>query len=273
MLPTSGISARYLESLRSTNYAQSTIYSRGRAIIRFRRATGMDPLEADEHQMIGWWVGLKLTPAGRAVALSDIRSYCRYAVRHGYIEKDPTRLLDRPKIPRRYPRPIPENSLGRALVEAPKDVLVILCLAGFGGLRACEISALDWRDIHDDVLLLHGKGSKERVIPAHELIGEALDQLGRRNRGPVITPRDGTSGHVKPHTVCHRANRHLHEMGIPETLHQLRHRFLSQMYQISRDIRLCQDLAGHASPDTTALYAAWDQSTASGVVARLPRPA
>lgn len=273
MLPTSGISAKYLESLRTANYAASTIYSRGRAIIRFRRATGMDPLEANEHQMIGWWTGLKITAAGRAVALSDIRGYCRWAVRHGYLAADPTRLLDRPKIPRRYPRPINEESLGRAISQAPRDVRAVLCLAAFGGLRACEISALHWEDIHGEVLLLHGKGSKERVVPLHEMVADALTALGRQRRGPVMRRRDGEPGVVKPYTVCEWANTYLHGMGIAETLHQLRHRFGTQMYQLSRDIRLCQDLLGHASPDTTALYAAWDQTTASGVVARLPRPA
>lgn len=273
MLPTSGVSARYLEALRISNYAESTIYSRGRAIIRFRLATGLDALEADEHQVTGWWTGLKLTPAGRAVALSDIRGYCRWAVRHGYIDKDPTHLLDRPKIPRRYPRPINEKSLGEALSGADRDIKAILCLAAFGGLRACEISALDWADVHDDVFLLHGKGSKERVVPIHPLAAESLEALGRRQRGPVIRRRDGEPGGIRPYLISQRANEYLHAMGIGETLHQLRHRFVTQMYQLSRDIRLCQDLAGHGSPDTTALYAAWDQTTASGVVARLPRPA
>lgn len=272
MPPPLGLAARYLDSLRHANYSEATIYGRGRVIIRFRRATGIDPLEASEDQMIGWFAELGLTPASRAVALSVVRSYCRWAVRHRHIAEDPTRLLDRPRIPRRYPRPIDEVSLSRAIMSAPTDVRVILCLAAFGGLRACEISRLTWSDVKKDVLILHGKGSKERIIPGHPAISDALHALPGKRKGYILQRRDYEGGLVKPHLVSQWANKHLHSMGIPETLHQLRHRYATQVYQLSRDIRLTQDLMGHASPDTTALYSAWEKSQAAVVVALLPSP-
>jgi integrase len=269
-----GLGGKYLEYLQLTNYARSTIYHRSRVIVRFRTSMGFDALDASEDQMIGWWTGLNITPYSRATELSHLRAYIRWAVRHGHIAADPSRLLDRPRIGRRYPRPMDELSFGRALAAAPAHILAILCLAGYGGLRACEISALEWNDIHGSVLLLHGKGSKERIIPMHDAIRDALDQLPGKRRGPVIVTRAlFVSGGVKPHTVCHWANSYLHEMGIPETLHQLRHRFGTQLFQVTLDIRLCQDLLGHASIDTTALYTAWDRTEAAGAVARLPRPA
>lgn len=273
MLPATGLAGRYLESLRSANYAQTTIYDRGRTIIRFRLATGFDPLEADEHQMIGWFVGLSLQPHAKAVTLSSIRHYCRWAVRHGHLAADPTRLLDRPRVARRYPRPIAEVDLGSALTSARRDTRAILTLAAFCGLRACEISVLNWGDIHGDVILIHGKGAKERILPLHPLARDSMLALPGKHRGSVIERRDGNPGIVKPWTISEMANKYLHSLGIPETLHQLRHRFATQLYQSSRDIRLCQDLLGHASPDTTAAYAAWDKTEAAGAVARLPIPA
>jgi integrase/recombinase XerC len=270
MLPTSGHSTRYLTFLRNSNYAHTTVYSRGRAIIRFRRATGIDPLDIDEHRMIGWWTNLKITPSSRAGELAAIRGYCRWAVRHGIIQVDPTRLLDRPRLPRRVPRPINEESLGHAIRTARRDVRAMLCLAAFCGLRACEISALEWSEIGPDTLLLHGKGDKERLVPLHPLAAEALTHLPGRRRGMVFERRDGNPGPVAPHLVCQWANQHLHELGFDETLHQLRHRYGTFVYRLSRDIRLTQDLMGHASPVTTAGYAAWDQTQAAVIISQLP---
>lgn len=273
MSPKSGAAARYTEHMRSRNFSATTIYSRGRAIIRFRRATGLDPLEATEDQMIGWWTNLKLSPSSRAGELAAIRGYCKWAVKHRLIEADPTRLLDRPKLPRRVPRPIDEVALGVALANALPDVLAILCLAAFCGLRAAEIAYLEWSDIRKDTLLIHGKGDKERVVPLHPVAKAALDSLPGSRRGPVIRRRDYKAGPVPPHLISQWANQHLHRLGITETLHQLRHRFGSLTYQLSHgDIRMVQDLLGHASPVTTAGYSAWDQSKASVVTRLLPSP-
>lgn len=263
---------RYLDTLRIRNYSPATIYARHRGIVRFYAAVGADPLTVDEHSMIGWWTALKLTPSSRASELAAIRGYCRWAVRHGLIETDPTRLIDRPRLGRRVPRPIGEEALALALRTAADDVFAILTLASFEGMRACEISRLEWSDVRPDTILVHGKGAKERLLPVHPLTQTALSRLSGSHRGPVIRRRDGRGGHVKPWSICQYANTHLHACGVPETLHQLRHRYGTQTYQISKDIRLVQDLLGHESPVTTALYAAWDVTQASGVVFQLPQP-
>lgn len=265
-----GAVSQYLDALRNRNYSPNTIYSRNRAIIRFRRATGIDPLEATEDQMIGWWTKLRLSPSSRAGELAAIRGYCRWAVKHGFIQADPTRLLDRPRLSRRVPRPAEECVLTQALVSAPRDIRAILCCAAYGGMRAGEISALEWSDLHRDTILVHGKGDKERLIPFHPMIRTALDQLPGSRRGPVITRRDHRGGRVPPHLISQWANKYLHGLGIPDTLHQFRHRFGSQVFQISKDIRLTQDLLGHQSIVSTAGYAAWDKSQAALVTAKLP---
>lgn len=273
MLRKSGAQAQYIEHMRTRNFSPNTIYSRGRALIRFQRATGVDPLEATEDRMIGWWTALRLSPSSRAGELAAIRGYCRWAQKHGLIETDPTRLIDRPRLARRVPRPINELALGIALSNALPDVLAILCLAAFCGLRAAEIAGLEWPDIRRDTILVHGKGDRERVVPTHPMVKEALDRLPGKRRGPVIRRRDFQGGAVPPHLVSHWANGHLHSLGISETLHQLRHRFGSLTYQLSNgDIRMVQDLMGHASPATTAGYTAWDVSKASVVTRLLPNP-
>lgn len=266
-----GSAASYLQHLRTCNYSPATVYSRERAIVRFRFATGLDALDCDEHRIVGWWTSLRLSPSSRAGELAAIRGYCKWAVKHGLIETDPTRLIDRPRLPRRVPRPIGEAALTLAIAGAPCDVLAILALAAFCGLRACEIAALEWSDVGRDSLLLHGKGAKERVVPLHPVVTDALHHLPMPHRGPVLRRRDGSPGRVLPHRISQWANTYLHSHGIGETLHQLRHRYGSLTYQLSGgDIRMVQDLMGHASPVTTAGYSAWDVSKARDVVDRLP---
>lgn len=87
-----------------------------------------------------------------------------------------------------------------------------------------------------------------------------------QHRGPVIRRRDGRPGPAKPHSVSQRTNAFLHSIGITETLHQLRHRFGTTTYQAVRDIRAVQELLGHASPTTTAIYAAAASEVARAAV-------
>ena len=266
---------RYLVACRQRGYSETTIYGRRRIIARYVSVTGSDPLEATEDTMIGWWSGLRLASSSRRQALQAIRGYCRWAMRHRLIESDPTILIDAPRLPQRLPRPIDEDLLGVAMSAALPDVRVILCLAAFCGLRACEISRMTWADIRQDkTLIVNGKGNKERIVPMPPVVFDALNGLpSMRRKGPVIGRRDGVPGPLKPHMVSHRANHHLHDLGIPETLHQLRHRFGTLVYQSSGcDIRLTQNLMGHASPDTTAGYAAFDQTKARPVIDALPVP-
>lgn len=70
----------------------------------------------------------------------------------------------------------------------------------------------------------------------------------------MIRRLDGQPGSCLPHTISQRANAHLRPWGI--TLHQLRHRYITAAYRARRDLRAAQHLAGHASPTTTAGYAA-----------------
>jgi site-specific recombinase XerC len=64
----------------------------------------------------------------------------------------------------------------------------------------------------------------------------------------------------------------IHDCGYAETGHQARHRFLTMTYRATHDLRLVQELAGHAQPSTTALYTATEDADAIVAVAALPVP-
>jgi integrase len=90
--------------------------------------------------------------------------------------------------------------------------------------------------------------------------------------GWVFRRADGRPGPNSPAVVSKVANTHLRDCGTDATLHQLRHRFASALYAQTQDLRLVQEMLGHASPETTAGYAAWNRTGASEAVNLLPAP-
>jgi integrase/recombinase XerC len=262
----------YLQHLRVRNLRPVTVYNRQRALARLTAWLPCPLTEATEQQL-KLWQALRFTqiqPEPVRTELSHLRQFYRWCLREEIITKDPTLRLDMPHVVRRLPRPIADRSLAEALTHAIPETAAILALAGFAGLRACEIARLDWAEIgigdkSPHIRIIDGKGGHGRIVPISTTLAATLAVLPHR-RGPVIRRLDGQAGQCPPHRISSRANDYLHELGIPETLHQLRHRFASTAYQACQDIRAVQDLLGHASPTTTAIYAASASAVAIAAV-------
>ena len=225
------------------------------------------PLEkATEAQLETWWDSLAVSPGARNAYIAHVSGFFRY-LRHQRIrEDDPTERLIRPRQHRGLPRPIDDMRLRRALSTAEAPISVWLALACYMGLRAHEIATIHGEDIRGDRLFVRdGKGGRQRIVPVHPLVAKLL--VGSPMSGPVFTNANG--GTLKANTVSQRSNRFLHGVGIPDTIHSLRHWFGSAVYRESRDLRLTQELMGHASPLTTAGYAAWNSEAAAEVVNKL----
>ena len=222
------------------------------------------PLEdATEAQIEAWWAGLTIGN-GRVAYAAHLSGFYRWLIWERRRDDDPTTRLIRPKQRRRLPRPITDDRLNRALLGSVPPVRTWLLLAAFAGMRACEIAVLHREDLRDTTILVHGKGDKDRIVPLHPEIAVALEMHPREG---YLFP--GRVDHVRANTVSQRCNRYLHGVGVTESLHQLRHWFGTSTYRASQDIRLTQELLGHSSPTTTALYAAWNPDRAAGVVGSL----
>lgn len=206
----------------------------------------------------------KVAIAGRAAEsrrayVSHLRSFFRWCVKTGICSVDPTEVLTMPSIPRHLPRPIEESDLAEALAAARPKMRCMLALASYAGLRCCEIAGLDHSDLRieaDGAAILHvrkAKGSRERSVEVGQVVIDALRAHGLKRRGALFIGQDGRQ--ISPGSVSKSINRYLAEHNIPSTAHQLRHRFGSVTYQLSRDLRLVQELLGHSSPNTTAIYA------------------
>jgi integrase/recombinase XerC len=202
----------------------------------------------------------ELQPRTLRTHIVYVRAFFRWAVMLGRIEADPSWVLESPRTSRLLPRPMSEDRFAKALEAADGDTLAIICLAGFAGARACEISRLDWSDVvltgRQPRVRLTGKGGHERMVDIAAPVADALAQLPHRH-GPVIRRRDGKAGRVTPTRISQLASAFLDKVGIEDRLHTLRHRFGTRVYEASGgDIRATQEALGHQSPGTTAGYAA-----------------
>lgn len=251
----------HCEWMRLRGLAQVTIVQRRQILRRLEVRTGKAALSLRAPDLDAYQRRLSANPATRGMEISHLRGFYRWAVQAGELRADPASVLIQPKRPKRVPRPMSEADVLVAITQAPDRIRPWLVLAAFAGLRACEVAALDRSDVleKDDPphLILRGKGSKERVVVLNRTAHDALLEHGLPARGPVFRRCDGQYGPNKPHTISNVANEYLRSVGVDATFHQLRHRFASQLYQRSLDIRLVQSALGHANLATTAGYAAY----------------
>lgn len=254
----------WLRSMRRRNLSPGTIDKRASVARRLTVYAGVPMTDVTTEQVEDWLDSRHTSARTRYTDISHVSAFFRWAIREELVDRDPTTRIDRPKVNAGIPRPIATDDLRRALLQSPTpELTAILHLAAFAGLRCAEIAALDWADINGDMMLIHGKGGKQRVIPVHPLITASLHALpGRRAYGSVF---DLSAVQVS-HTIRH----HLVDCGIVASAHMLRHWFATRAYEESgSDLRMVQELLGHSSPTTTAMYTRWSRTRAVDVVASM----
>src|SRR5262249_6753569 len=131
--------------------------------------------------------------ASVARALAAWRSFSKFCVRRGVIERDPARALPFPRLPRRLPRTLPAGELSHALDRLPDDApgrrdRALLEVAYSSGLRLSELVGVDPGDLDraNRFLRVRGKGRRERLVPigkgALQALDRYLDTLPDRDR-------------------------------------------------------------------------------------------
>lgn len=259
----------YADYLAACGSTPATIQLRRYYLRRLTTDLGPDLLAIAPARLIVWLSRDTWAPETRKSARTSLAGFYRWAHLYGHTERDLSLLLPKVRVPRAVPRPVPAAIVTKALAEASDRDRLMLTLAAYAGLRRGEIARLRWADITEvpPLLTVSGKGGHQRIVPATPVVAKALAGEARlREVGGFGTgwrfPPDPTSeyvfpglrgGHIHPDTVQVALSRAL---GNGWTSHTLRHRFASQSYAGSKDLRAVQELLGHASPQTTQRYVA-----------------
>ena len=206
-------------------------------------------------------------------SLAAWRSFSKFCVRRGVLAADPSQALPFPRLPRRLPRTLPADPLGRVLdalavaedPAAPRD-RALLELAYSCGLRLSELVGLNRGDIDagSGLVRVRGKGRRERLVPLGNTARAALDAYVARTASrrsaaasasePVfLNPRGlRLSGRTVQRVVGRRLGEAASGLGV--TPHALRHSFASHLLDRGADLRAIQELLGHRSLASTQVY-------------------
>ncbi|MDP9068079.1 MAG: site-specific tyrosine recombinase XerD [Actinomycetota bacterium] len=205
--------------------------------------------------------------------LVSLKAFHRFLVREGHSQSDPTARVGAPKRPRSIPKAIAIDEIERLLELPPsnnlgrRDRAILESLYG-AGLRISELVNLDVDDVDLDegsVLIRGGKGGKSRRVPigraARSAIGDYLTavrpSLSRKALSPGAALFLNARGGRLSRQGCWKILRRYAELaGMEDRVspHTLRHSFATHMLDGGADIRVVQDLLGHASLATTQVY-------------------
>lgn len=248
----------------------STIYRREENLRRFDRWLAPGALlDATVADVLAFLEARSWEDSTRYVFISHLHCFFKWAVREGLVDFDPTEFIDRPRLRPGLPRPISDDSLAYLVSQATGRMHSWLLLGALQGLRCMEIAGLERSDVvdADSYLRVMGKGRKERIVPLHPLVLESLRRLPMPRVGPLF--RNARGRQITADGVQIHLNRWMHNMGVPDTAHQLRHWFGTRSYQACQDVLAVAGLMGHSNTASTAVYAKFSQKVARAAVLSL----
>ena len=264
--------ARYMAELGVTDPSQVSSAMIGNYTARLRE--GIAAPDGDG------WIEAPLANASVARAVIAVRSLHRFAAAEGLTAEDPARSVRPPKPPRRLPKALSLEQV-QAILAVPatdtevglRDAALLELLYGTG-IRISEAVTLDVDEVDrlartpaDEPapgLRVLGKGDKERIVPVGSYARKALDAYLVRGRPMLVAAGQGTPA-LFVNTRGDRLSRQsawavlrsvAEKAGITAEVspHTLRHSYATHLLDGGADIRVVQELLGHASVTTTQIY-------------------
>lgn len=203
--------------------------------------------------------------------IAALRAFYRFAENEKLLPMNVAENLSLPRRWRRLPKALTDAEIQRLLEperpETPQSLCdqAVLELAYASGLRLAELRGIRLEQLHLDAgfVTVVGKGNKERVVPVGRKAVESLNRYIETGRPKLVTPRSSANVFLTkrgtpfaPVTLWLRIKRRVRRAGISRnvTPHMLRHSFATHLLEHGADLRVIQELLGHASISTTEVY-------------------
>jgi integrase/recombinase XerD len=215
-----------------------------------------------------------LAASSAARAVSAVRGLHRFAVREGLVADDPSRDVVPPTPPKRLPKALSAYDVGRILSATAnaddalglRDRALLEFLYGTGARISEAVGvARDDIDLTERIVLLRGKGGKTRLVPLGAYAAAALDaylvrarpglaEHGRGTPAVFLNARGGRLSRQSAWTILRRAAESAGVDAAHLSPHTLRHSYATHLLDGGADVRVVQELLGHASVTTTQIY-------------------
>ena len=266
---------RYLKLQRSMS--ANTVEAYGRdldKLLVFLGQTAKVPADAALEDLQAFAAGLHdigIGPRSQCRILSGVRSFYRFLVMDGYMDSDPTELLESPVVGEHLPEFLTpqevdklEDSIDLSKPEGHRNRAIIEVLFSCG-LRVSELVGLQFSQVYAEerFVRIMGKGSKERLVPISERALREIDNYLPWRNSLKIRPGEEDyvflnrrGAHLTRTMILIMLKRQAEEAGIRKTIspHTLRHSFATALLEGGADLRVIQALLGHESIGTTEIY-------------------
>lgn len=263
------------------NYSENTIKGYASDIISFLIWLDSDCLKVDlnklrEYQHFIQRFNYKKTTILRKIA--SIRGFYKYLYREKYVDINPADSLIAPKKGKSLPKFLTDDEMEKILdnvdISTPAGFRnkTILELLWATGMRVSELSGLNFRDLELDnnEIKVFGKGAKERIVLVSNRAKKYLEQYIKTAR-PLVKGVNGinidesdsspvfinnTGYRLQTKTIRNVINQVVDKIQLPKhvTPHMFRHSFATKMLENGADLRIVQELLGHASISNTQIY-------------------
>ncbi len=278
--PLAGEVAEYLDHLTvERGLAANTLAAYRRDLARYQEFLGSvgvvrlaDVTDRHVAEFLAWLreeVALAEASIGRTIV--SVRRFHVFCVAEGHTEFDPAGQVAPPRAPDRLPHALTVEQV-QAILAVPdgqdpaglRDRAILEVLYG-SGCRVSELTGIDVDDIDTErrTLLVTGKGDKQRMLPIGSHAAAAVDAYLVRGRPAFSTRGQATpalflnarGGRLSRQSVWTLLRRAADAAQVPEVHpHTLRHSFATHLIEAGADIRVVQELLGHASVTTTQIY-------------------
>lgn len=269
----------------STNYQLSVQQSFRRFETWLQeKKKGWNTIDTDElTTYLSYLKKAELSASSIRIHLVHLKVFYRYASQKGWISTDIADPILPPKVAQSLPGTLNEETLTQLLSSVNPDEYLgardkaILETFYSSGLRLSELAnaKLENLDLDERILRVTGKGNKTRIVPLGKEAQKALQYYLNKERKSLVKPSKTSShifisvrgGALSPERLRAIVKDRAKKAGIEENLypHLLRHSFATHLLQNGADLRIIQELLGHADISTTQIYTHVDQTSLKAV--------